>query len=130
MTDERIDAVRAVNDAFYAAHEGRDLDAMRALWTHTDRVVCVHPGWPILRGWADVETSWRQIFDGPGENQFLITNTSITVATDTAWITLEENLIDAGEVMAIAATNIFSLDGKAWKMVAHHAAPIMPTLGR
>ena len=59
------DDVGAVNAAFYAAHEQQDLDAMRAVWDHGDDVVCVHPGWPILRGWELVEESWRRIFAGP-----------------------------------------------------------------
>ena len=42
---------------------------MAAVWEHGDRVVCVHPGWPILRGGPVVEESWRRIFDGPGRNQ-------------------------------------------------------------
>ena len=42
-------AVVAANQAFYAAHEARDLAAMRRVWEHSDRTVCIHPGWPILR---------------------------------------------------------------------------------
>ncbi|CAN5365898.1 hypothetical protein BH23ACT3_BH23ACT3_15240 [soil metagenome] len=39
--------VLAANQAFYDAHEQQDLGAMRSVWEHSDRVVCVHPGWPI-----------------------------------------------------------------------------------
>lgn len=123
-----IDDVLAVNDTFYAAHEERDLDAMRAVWDHAERVVCVHPGWPILRGWPAVEESWRRIFDGAGRNQFILTNQSVDVGEDLAWVTLEENLVDRGETHAIAATNVFGRTVDGWRMVAHHGSPVLATL--
>ncbi|MEC8068528.1 MAG: nuclear transport factor 2 family protein, partial [Actinomycetota bacterium] len=43
-----VNAVLAANAAFYDAHESRDLAAMQAVWEHSDRVACTHPGWPIL----------------------------------------------------------------------------------
>ena len=36
------------NQSFYDAHEARDLGAMGAVWEHSDRSCCIHPGWPIL----------------------------------------------------------------------------------
>jgi ketosteroid isomerase-like protein len=118
--------VLAANRAFYDAHEARDLAAMAAVWEHSDRVVCVHPGWPILRTWPMVETSWRRIFAGPGRNQFILTNESITVIGDTAWVTLEENLVDVGATGTVAATNVFAAaDDGTWRLVVHHGSPIL-----
>jgi ketosteroid isomerase-like protein len=124
-----IDEVLAANDAFYAAHEERDLGAMRSVWDHAERVVCVHPGWPILRGWPAIEESWRQIFSGAGRIQFILTNQSVDVGDDLAWVTLEENLVDRGETHAIAATNVFALTDDGWRLVAHHGSPVMAVLG-
>jgi len=124
-----VDEVLAVNDAFYAAHEERDLDAMAAVWEHADRVVCVHPGWPILRGWRAVEESWRMIFSGAGRNQFILTNQSVDVDEGLAWVTLEENLVDRGETHTIAATNVFARTANGWRVVAHHGSPVMAVLG-
>ena len=124
-----IDEVLATNDAFYAAHEARDLDAMGDVWDHTQRVVCVHPGWPILRGWPAVEESWRRIFSGVGRNQFILTNQSVDVGEDLAWVTLEENLVDRGETHVIAATNVFAFTTDGWRLVAHHGSPVMAVLG-
>ncbi|MEL7210598.1 MAG: nuclear transport factor 2 family protein, partial [Actinomycetota bacterium] len=104
--DERT-AVLEANQAFYEAHEARDLDAMTSVWETSDRVVCVHPGWPILRGWTAVEESWRRIFGGPGRNQFIVTNDRVDLAGDTAWVTLDENLVAEGATGTIAATNLF-----------------------
>ena len=124
-----IDDVRAANDAFYAAHEARDLSVMSATWEQTDRAVCVHPGWPILRGWEQIEESWKRIFDGVGRNQFIITNLSAHVVGEMAWVTLEENLVDRGETYAIAATNVFVRRDGEWKLIAHHGSPIHARLG-
>lgn len=127
MTD--VDDVNEANAAFYAAHEARDLDAMIALWEQTDRAVCVHPGWPILRGWAQVEESWKRIFEGVGRNQFIITNSSVLVVGDMAWMALEENLVDRGDTHALAATNVFVRRDGLWKLIAHHGSPIHARLG-
>jgi ketosteroid isomerase-like protein len=122
-------AVLGANQAFYDAHEHRDIAVMSAVWEHTDRTVCTHPGWPILRTWPPIELSWRRIFDGPGRTQFIITNTAVVVEGDIAWVTLEENIVDAGSASVatgtVAATNVFARgsDG-GWLMVLHHGSPV------
>lgn len=117
-------AVLAANTAFYEAHERRDLQAMAAEWMHGPAVVCIHPGWPILRGWPDVEESWRRILDGPGRNQFIVTNAVVTLAGRVALVTLDENLIGASSTATIAATNVFVDTAQGWKMIAHHGSPV------
>ncbi|MEO0587376.1 MAG: nuclear transport factor 2 family protein [Planctomycetota bacterium] len=118
-------AVAAANRAFYDAHEARDLAAMDAVWEHADRVVCTHPGWPILRGWADVRESWQRILGGPGRNQFIITNEVIEVVGDVAWVTCDENLVAPGGTGTIAATNVFVRDEqRGWVLVNHHGSPV------
>src|SRR5215207_9516538 len=114
MSEEEV---LAANDAFYSAHERRDLDAMRTVWEHSDRVVCVHPGWPILRGWPAVEESWRRILEGPGRNQFILTNTVCTVDRYMAWVTNDENLIAGATKGTIAATNIYAYVDGSWRLV-------------
>jgi ketosteroid isomerase-like protein len=121
MTDD----ISLVNQAFYDAHEGRDLGAMSAVWEHSDRVSCIHPGWPILRGWELVEESWRRIFGGGGRNQFILTNQSIEVHGDTAWVNLDENLVDAGRTGTVAATNLFVRTDGVWRLVVHHGSAVL-----
>ena len=116
--------VLAANAAFYDAFEQRSMEAMRHVWDHSERVVCVHPGWPILRGWPDVEESWRRILEGPGRNQFIVTNDAAVVTGDVAWVTFDENLVDRTTTGTIAATNLFvRIDGR-WKLVLHHGSPV------
>jgi len=118
--------VRGANQAFYDAHEARDLDAMAAVWAHDDGVVCVHPGWPILRGWVDVEESWRRIFAGPGRNQFIVTNDEVVIAGNVAWVTLDENLVAGGVTGTIAATNVYLRSAGGWRLTVHHGSPVAP----
>jgi ketosteroid isomerase-like protein len=123
-TDADREAVRELNRRFYEAHERKRLDDMALLWSHGPDVICIHPGWPILRGWPAVEDSWRRIFAGPSANQFIVTNAQLNIASGVAWMTLDENLMSAGGTGTIAATNIYvKIDG-AWKIVHHHGSPV------
>jgi ketosteroid isomerase-like protein len=133
--------VRAANAAFYAAFEARDLDAMSAVWEHSDRATVTHPGWPPLRGWARILGSWEAIFTNTGYIQFVLTDEVITVVGDAAWVTLDENLLQSvgapgsagagGDDLSgarIAALNVFARDlhdgEAAWRMVVHHGSPV------
>lgn len=99
---------------------------MQAVWEQSDRATCIHPGWPILRGWADVGESWRRILEGPGRNQFIITNVSVVVEGRVGWVTADENLMQGGATSTVAATNVFALDAAdEWRMILHHGSPVM-----
>lgn len=118
--------VLAANQAFYDAHEARDITAMTLVWEHSARTVCIHPGWPILRGWAAIADSWRRIFLGPGRSQFILTNEAVAVDGDLAWVTVEENLVDGGATGTVAATNLYAREpGGRWLLVAHHGSPVV-----
>ena len=121
---ESEQVVLAANQRFYDAHELRDMAAMAAIWEQSDRAACIHPGWPILRGWEQVGRSWEQILHGPGRNQFILTNQAVTVAGDLAWVTNDENLVSAMSAATIAATNIFTRHGDAWMLILHHGSPV------
>ena len=125
-TDDEA-AVAAANAAFYAAFEARDLDGMSAVWEHSDRVSCVHPGWHVLRGWGAVAGSWFALFGGPQHLQFILTDEVVSVDGDTAWVTVDENLLDGDTVGGtVTAINLFARDvvSGAWKLVAHHGSPV------
>jgi len=134
---DAVDAVLAANAAFYAALELCDLDAMSDVWEQSERAVVTHPGWPMLRGWASVKESWAAIFRNTNFIQFVLTDEHCTVHGDTAWVTVEENILQAtgatGESAAdsehlsgsrAVSTNIFVSDGTRWRLVVHHASPL------
>ena len=121
-----VEAVSAANGAFYVAFESRDLDQMSAVWEHSDRVSCVHPGWHVLRGWGAVSGSWFALFGGPQHLQFILTDEVVSVDGDMAWVTVDENLLDGDEVGGtVTAINVFGRDPDGnWKLVAHHGSPV------
>jgi ketosteroid isomerase-like protein len=128
--------VEEANAAYYAAFETRDPDAMAAVWEHSDRVSVTHPGWPTLHGWSRVAGSWEAIFTNTAFIQFVLTDEVIQVSGTTAWVTCDENILQAGssreggEDVAelqggrVAATNVFVLDDGRWRMVLHHGSPV------
>jgi len=119
-------AVRAANGRFYEAFEARDLDLMSDVWEHSDRVACTHPGWRTLRGWGAVSGSWFALFGGPSPLQFILTNEVVQVQGEVAWVTVDENLINADGGGTVAALNLFVRDGVRWRLVAHHGSPVAP----
>jgi ketosteroid isomerase-like protein len=130
------EAVRAANAAFYAAFEARDLDAMADVWERSERASVTHPGWPRLSGWGKVAGSWDAIFRHTPYIQFVLTDERVDVVGDAAWVTVDENILQAagGDADAaeggslagarVAATNLFVRDGDAWRMVMHHGSPV------
>ena len=119
----------ATNDAFYAAFEDGELDALLAVWEHSDDVVCTHPGWPALHGWQAVKESWERIAMGPGTQQFIITDIRVRVSGDLAWVSCDENLL-GNRSSTVTSINVFrrQLDDR-WLMVAHHGSPVMTSYG-
>jgi ketosteroid isomerase-like protein len=126
MTEDEA-SVLAVNRAFYDAFEAHDLDAMSDLWEHSDRASCVHPGNTVLRGWAAIGAGWMAIFQGPLEQQFLLAEEHVVVAGDTAWVTLDENILFPDGAATVSTINLFVRSGGGWKVVGHHGAGVAPT---
>ncbi len=123
--DAARDGVLAANAAFYAAFEAGDLDAMSDVWEHSDRVTCVHPGWAVLRGWGAVAASWAAIFSSGQQLQFILTNEAVSMAGDVAWVTVDENVLDARGSGTVTALNAFVRRDAGWAMVAHHGSPVV-----
>jgi ketosteroid isomerase-like protein len=132
-----VDDVRAANAAFYSAFEAGDLDAMADVWEHSDRIAVTHPGWPTLRGWPSVAGSWDAIFRNTPYIQFVLTGDDVVIAGDVAWVTLDENILqatgspDGGAVDAeelsgarVAAVNVFVRTRGGWRMVLHHGSAV------
>ena len=129
VAKDEVAAVRSVNEQFYRAFEKLDMEAMAAVWTKTDYVKCVHPGWGLLAGWDAVRASWEIIFRNTGEIRFTLTEVQVECRGPLACVTLTENILSQveGRVAAtsVLATNIFERAGSTWRLIHHHASHIL-----
>lgn len=115
----------AANTAFYEAFEAADLDAMSDCWEHSDRVVCTHPGWTSLHGWAKVAASYYAIFANPSRQQLILTDPRVAIEGDVAWVSVDEDLLGPSMGMTVAALNVFVRRGGGWRLVVHQASGVV-----
>jgi ketosteroid isomerase-like protein len=123
----------AANAALYTAFESGDVDLMEAVWDveDPDAVVCVHPGWPMLRGRTAVMRSWSAVMANTDYIQFVLTDVHIAVTGDAAVVTCTENVLtsaDIGESAHAVATNVFVRRRDGWRLVVHHGSPVLGRL--
>jgi ketosteroid isomerase-like protein len=120
--------VLIVNDQFYRALSLADFNAMARLWLASDEAVCVHPGWPPLRGWPAIRESWRTIFQNQGPLHVWPSEAEVRLFGLTAEVNCLENIdtaqVPGTGVIQTRATNIFRLVNDIWKMLEHHAFPM------
>ena len=99
------------------------MDAMSDLWERSPRSTCTHPGWATLRGWGPIAASFFALFQH-GHQQFLLTEEQAEVVGNTAWVSVDENLLGDQGGTTISALNIFvrpASDG-GWRLVCHHGS--------
>jgi hypothetical protein len=129
-----VQAVERANAALYTAFESGDVDLMEAVWDseHPEAVVCVHPGWPMLRGRTSVMRSWSAVMAGTDYIQFFLTDVQVAVTGTTAVVTCIENVLtsaDVGENAAVVATNVFVRRQNGWRLQVHHGSPVLGQVG-
>jgi uncharacterized protein (TIGR02246 family) len=135
MTPEVTAAVEAANAALYAALESADVDRMASVWddVEPEAVVCMHPGWPMLRGRGQVLRSFSAIMANTPYIQFFLTDVQVDLHGETAVVTCAENILTAvteetGSSGQVVATNVFVRRGDGWRLRVHHGSPVMGTL--
>lgn len=120
--------VLAANQRFYTALENLDLDAMEEVWLHEDWVACVHPGWELLEGWEVIAESWRRIFENTRRMKVAVSNVTVHVEADMAWVNCIEQVTSSFEkgfsTAWVQATNLYVRRDADWRLVHHHASPI------
>jgi ketosteroid isomerase-like protein len=121
--------VEQANARFYRAFETLDIAEMEQVWVQGEHVRCVHPGWPLLCGWEAVRTSWQTIFANTEEMRFTLTDVTVNVGEDLAWVTCTENILSEVNgrvtVTTILATNLFERAADGWRLVHHHGSHVL-----
>jgi ketosteroid isomerase-like protein len=116
--------------AFYEALERSDLDAMMAVWSEDEEIVCVHPGGPRLTGYATVREAWRRIFEGGSRLKVQLLALSTVHGPFAAVHSVVEQIGVVGEkhlAAPVAATNVYVRGALGWRMIVHHASPVPPS---
>jgi ketosteroid isomerase-like protein len=122
---EPSEAVMAANRRYYEAFESRDLDAMSDLWERSDLALCTHPGWATLEGWGAVAASFFALFQNGQQIQFVLTREKVVLSGETAWVSLDENLLGDQGGVTVATINMFVRDRtQRWRMVCHHGSVV------
>ena len=115
------DAVLEANLEFYRAFTTRDLEAMDRLWARGVPVLCTHPGWVPLSGRAGVMASWHGILGNPDAPSVMCHDDTAFLYGEIALVLCEEEL-SGGH---LAANNVFIKENGAWRLMHHHASPIL-----
>lgn len=115
-----LEEVLSVNASFYEALATGDFDLMQKVWSNTDDVTCIHPGWGSIFGRQSVMRSWETILQSPP--QIACTEPRGFVSGDSAYVIAYENLGDG----RLIATNLFRLEDDQWKMIHHQAGVARP----
>jgi uncharacterized protein (TIGR02246 family) len=130
-----VEQVEAVNSAMYEAFESADVDRMARVWDDVDPagLVCVHPGWPMLRGRDHVLRSWSAVMAGTDYIQFFLTDVQVSVVGDTAIVTCTENVLtevteNPVGASAVVATNVLVRRADGWRVRVHHGSPVLGRL--
>src|SRR5699024_11979801 len=93
-----MERVAETNPQFYSAIENGDIDLMRSVWAEEHEapaLVCVNPGWPLLRGRTEIMRAWSLIMANVTYIQYALTETHIGVGGDIAMVHCEENVLTA-----------------------------------
>ncbi len=122
------DSVLEANEKFYDAFNKQDADLMEKVWLDDPSVICIHPGWMVLRGLDAIMPSWQEIFQGSDPLDIKLSNVEVTASLDMVWVSCQENLFliksSGVQTSRVHATNIFKQVDNVWKMVLHHASAL------
>lgn len=116
--------------AFYDALARADLDAMMAVWSEDEEVVCIHPGGPRIVGLSAVRETWRQMFESGTRLTISLSRHVICSNMMQAVHNVFEHIAAEGDDQLnppIAATNVYARGAAGWRMVMHHASPTPDT---
>ena len=126
MTTKIFPTAQDCQNAFYESLERSDLDAMMAVWSEDEDIVCVHPAGQRLAGQAPVRDVWRQMFAGGPGMRVRISQQVVIAGVMLEVHSVHENITVAGEQRPrtpMVATNVYLRTAAGWRMIAHHASP-------
>lgn len=131
MKDSDLATPEQAESAFYLAFQSADLEAMMAVWSHDETIVCIHPHGPRLTGTTQVRDSWRRILANSPPMSLRIDNLNSVDSGEIAIRFVNEHILvgsSAKPGFTILATNVFRRTTGGWRMILHHASPTPESL--
>ncbi len=116
----KADVLQA-NATFYSALRRGDYAAMDALWSRQQKVSVYHPNWCGIEGRDEVMASWFQVMVVAEPPDIDVTDECVILNGRRAVVLCTENVDNA----QIIASNLYALEGGAWK-ITHHQATHLP----
>ncbi len=116
---------------FYRAFQANDINAMMAIWSEEDDIVCIHPQGPRLEGYEKIRESWIQILQNSPPIRLRLTEQRRIDGDSIAIRYVNENIYLANDQepqFTIHATNVYRRTNKGWRIILHHASPTPETL--
>lgn len=119
----------AAEAEFYAAFAATDYTRMQAVWSPTADCLCIHPAGPPIAGYDAVMASWADILGNASPIELRCEPVSRIEHGDTVISTVYEHFAPPGstpaELAPVLATNVYQRVAGQWKMMLHHASPVM-----
>ena len=126
MSAKIFPTAQDAQNAFYEALERCDLEAMMAVLSEDEDIVCVHPAGQRLAGQAQVREVWRQMFAGGPSMRVRVTRQVVIAGVMIEAHSVHENITVTGEQRSrppMVATNVYLRTAAGWRMIVHHASP-------
>lgn len=125
-----MDAVKAANQAFYAALSARDIGAMQKVWSSDVDIENIGPVSKAPHvGWDAVKKRFEETFGNVTELKDSMEQPRIKIKGSIAWVSgIEQgeskDKSGASHSSTNLATNIFEKQDGVWLMVYHHASRV------
>lgn len=118
---------------FYRAFNSRNLDLMKQNWLQTDEAAMDNPLGGIKRGWREIESVYRSVFEGAARVVVEFFDYTIHVSGDFFYVVgRERGELRAADGTALAlkirTSRLFRKVGGVWKQVHHHGSIDDPDL--
>jgi uncharacterized protein (TIGR02246 family) len=126
-----LDAVKAADQALYAAFSARDINAMEKVWANTSDAQILGPrNKSFVAGWDNIKKGLEGLFATFPELNVSITEPRFVVVGTVAWVTGIEQAQRKDKAGTSSGgsnlvTNIFQKQDGRWLLVHHHSS-LMP----
>ena len=115
-----------IEQQLYEALQRADIEALMAVWSDDDEIVCVHPGGPRLVGAAAIRASFEALFANGGAIDVRPEKVRRLQALNCAVHSVQERVnvpTEQGPKAAwVMATNVYVKHAAGWRIFLHHAA--------